>query len=73
MPMSLMPLADFEKCNVPIYARRNCKEVIGKKDDFKINTGYMGRKVSRFTADLKKLLVYVVVVILVYYFFTLMD
>ncbi|CAI4225893.1 unnamed protein product [Auanema sp. JU1783] len=42
MPMSLMPLADFEKCNVPIYSHKKSKDIIGKKDDFKINTGYIG-------------------------------
>uniref|UniRef100_A0A1I7XRG4 CNDH2_C domain-containing protein n=1 Tax=Heterorhabditis bacteriophora TaxID=37862 RepID=A0A1I7XRG4_HETBA len=44
MPMSLMPLADFEKCNVPLYTCKNNRDIIGKKDDFKINTGYMGRR-----------------------------
>ena len=41
-----MPLADFEKCNVPIYNSKNKNEVVGKKDDFKINTGYMSKTVN---------------------------
>eukprot|EP00080_Pristionchus_pacificus_P004238 PDM64258.1 rfc-3 [Pristionchus pacificus] len=44
MPMSLMPLADYEKCNVPMYARKKSKEVIGKKDDFKMNTAYISEE-----------------------------
>ncbi|GMT23340.1 hypothetical protein PFISCL1PPCAC_14637, partial [Pristionchus fissidentatus] len=44
MPMSLMPLADFEKCNVPMYARKKSKEVIGKKDDFKMNSAYISEE-----------------------------
>uniref|UniRef100_A0A915PNM2 Condensin-2 complex subunit H2 n=1 Tax=Setaria digitata TaxID=48799 RepID=A0A915PNM2_9BILA len=41
IPISLMPLADFEKTNVPLYSSRNTKELIGKKDDFIINTGFI--------------------------------
>uniref|UniRef100_A0A0R3RVE6 Condensin-2 complex subunit H2 n=1 Tax=Elaeophora elaphi TaxID=1147741 RepID=A0A0R3RVE6_9BILA len=41
MPISLMPLADFEKTNVPLYSSRNLKELIGKRDDFIINTGFI--------------------------------
>ncbi|VDK65649.1 unnamed protein product [Onchocerca ochengi] len=41
IPISLMPLADFEKTNVPLYSSRNLKELIGKKDDFIINTGFI--------------------------------
>ncbi|EFO17966.1 hypothetical protein LOAG_10533 [Loa loa] len=41
VPISLMPLADFEKTNVPLYSSRNLKELIGKKDDFIINTGFI--------------------------------
>lgn len=48
MPMSLMPLADYEKCNVPMYARKKSKEVIGKKDDFKMNTAYISEEVGLF-------------------------
>ncbi|MCP9257282.1 BMA-KLE-2 [Dirofilaria immitis] len=31
IPISLMPLADFEKTNVTLYSSRNLKELIGKK------------------------------------------
>ncbi|KAM3728911.1 Condensin-2 complex subunit [Dirofilaria immitis] len=41
IPISLMPLADFEKTNVTLYSSRNLKELIGKKDDFIINTGFI--------------------------------
>ncbi|KAL3989358.1 hypothetical protein ACH3XW_27345 [Acanthocheilonema viteae] len=41
IPISLMPLADFEKTNVPLYSSRNPKELIGKRDDFIINTGFI--------------------------------
>ncbi len=39
MPMSLVPLEDFEKMDVPILSRNG--EVVGKKDDFRINTCFM--------------------------------
>lgn len=35
IPISFTMLANYEKTNVPLYNRNN--EVIGKKDDFKIN------------------------------------
>ncbi|VDM98938.1 unnamed protein product [Thelazia callipaeda] len=41
IPPSLMPLADYEKSNVPLYSSRNNKELVGKKDDFIINTGFI--------------------------------
>uniref|UniRef100_A0A914ZWH1 Condensin-2 complex subunit H2 n=1 Tax=Parascaris univalens TaxID=6257 RepID=A0A914ZWH1_PARUN len=43
LPMSLVPLAEFEKMNMPLFARRNSKELIGQKDDFRINTGIVHR------------------------------
>jgi hypothetical protein len=46
-PMSLIPLADFEKVNVPLYSRRNNKEIIGKKDDFRVNTAHVLKQVRR--------------------------
>lgn len=45
LPMSLMPLAEFEKMNVALFARRNSKELIGQKDDFRINTGIVHKSV----------------------------
>ncbi|VDK75074.1 unnamed protein product [Litomosoides sigmodontis] len=41
IPVSLIPLSDFEKTNVPLYSSRNLKELIGKRDDFIINTGFI--------------------------------
>uniref|UniRef100_A0AAF5PJM1 CNDH2_C domain-containing protein n=1 Tax=Wuchereria bancrofti TaxID=6293 RepID=A0AAF5PJM1_WUCBA len=41
IPISLMSPADFEKTNVPLYSSRNLKELIGKRDDFIINTGFI--------------------------------
>uniref|UniRef100_F1KRK5 Condensin-2 complex subunit H2 n=1 Tax=Ascaris suum TaxID=6253 RepID=F1KRK5_ASCSU len=46
LPMSLMPLAEFEKMNVALFARRNSKELIGQKDDFRINTGIVHKSGS---------------------------
>ncbi|KHN84028.1 Condensin-2 complex subunit H2 [Toxocara canis] len=43
LPMSLMTVAEFEKINVALYARRNRQQLIGQKDDFKINTGFIHR------------------------------
>ncbi|KAK6111823.1 hypothetical protein QQG55_45165 [Brugia pahangi] len=41
IPISLMPLADFEKTSMSLYSSRNLKELIGKRDDFIINTGFI--------------------------------
>ncbi|WKY06495.1 hypothetical protein Q1695_006580 [Nippostrongylus brasiliensis] len=41
MPMSLMPLADFEKNGVLIYSTGYRNEVVGKMDDFKMNSGFL--------------------------------
>lgn len=37
VPIAFFPLSDFEKTDVPLCTRTNPKEIIGKKDDFKIN------------------------------------
>lgn len=37
IPICFTMLADFEKTNVPLYNRFNTNEIIGNKDDFKIN------------------------------------
>uniref|UniRef100_A0A914XMQ7 Condensin-2 complex subunit H2 n=1 Tax=Plectus sambesii TaxID=2011161 RepID=A0A914XMQ7_9BILA len=39
LPMALIPLADFEKANVPLVSRTG--EVLGKKDDFRVNNCYV--------------------------------
>uniref|UniRef100_A0A0M3K7H1 Kleisin, abnormal closure, protein 2 (inferred by orthology to a C. elegans protein) n=1 Tax=Anisakis simplex TaxID=6269 RepID=A0A0M3K7H1_ANISI len=49
LPLSMMRLAEFEKSSVTLYARRNNKELIGRKDDFKINTAFVHDTVSFFT------------------------
>jgi hypothetical protein len=38
VPISFIPLSDFEKSDVPLFSRTNAKEQIGKKDDFRINS-----------------------------------
>lgn len=39
MPLALVPLEDFEKSNVPLVSKTG--EVIGKKDDYRVNTCYL--------------------------------
>lgn len=38
VPIAFTPLAEFEKVNVPLYSRLDPTEIVGKKDDFKVNT-----------------------------------
>ncbi|CAJ0603286.1 unnamed protein product [Cylicocyclus nassatus] len=44
MPMSLMPLADNEKNGVLIYSTGYRKEIVGKMDDFKMNSGFLNSR-----------------------------
>ncbi|KAJ1351125.1 hypothetical protein KIN20_007075 [Parelaphostrongylus tenuis] len=41
MPMSLMPLADNEKSGVVVYSTGYRMEIIGKMDDFRMNSGFV--------------------------------
>jgi flavoprotein len=41
IPISFIPLADFEKSDVPLCTRTNVNNTIGRKDDFRINTCYV--------------------------------
>ncbi|VDN55846.1 unnamed protein product [Dracunculus medinensis] len=45
IPISLTALTDYEKTNVQLFSRRNKNELIGKKDDFIINTGFVLKNV----------------------------
>lgn len=38
IPISFVPLANFEKSNFPLFNRTNMSDAIGTRDDFKINT-----------------------------------
>ncbi|KAI1726513.1 condensin II complex subunit CAP-H2 or CNDH2, c-term domain-containing protein [Ditylenchus destructor] len=53
VPIAFTPLADYEKTDVPLCNRLNPKEVIGKKDDFKLNVTHIHEAVALL--DLKNI------------------